>query len=632
MTHEIIADANTSVGYNFLTKEYFVKNLGTTTTLFTPADAKHILDITAPFNSISEDDIEKLSVTLEPLANIYYAWEDTGSYIKAIYFNSYKAHAIVYNEPFIYIKSSNEMWDISSSISKDTIRDFFWSYFTYNLGLDVPMDIMDTIINYYVKLQQPYTYNNIIPREKPEDTLMYNNTITLNNHNKTSKGEYNAIKNPDNIYLMETYDVIRTGQTVGPITYPIYSMIEIGSTILLDSVYTEGLTTGAKITVLGTSTNDATYTIKTIGTKNLASGKQVTELKVSETFKNDFISDTYNTAIIKLTTTKTITENSITVTEEPQVDVGDMLQLRGSANVDNLVVQRVEGNRIILNKSTPVGVHTEKDNKVYASAYKILRIGNDSYTEVTGTMGINKITTNLVYPSGWLYATNFTVGQSIYINFGLGLLKGPFKITAVTPSTMDSNNAVINGYITLDSNPGDYVSTVGREPAAIEVRNTTTETENSIIVSNYPVLKSGDTFNVKNSASWDGEYTVDYIESVSGGTKIWIRKDDNFNGFDEIYIDSEQTKKAIVQTRKYSDRILLDMTYSKWANKTPMGKFMLDNDQQLTQYLENYFITPPTSINYAEINQPVPLKYFLGEGLAISTMDCVGTYSEIFEE
>ena len=151
-------------------------------------------------------------------------------------------------------------------------------------------------------------------------------------------------------------------------------------------------------------------------------------------------------------------------------------------------------------------------------------------------------------------------------------------------------------------------------------------------MSNYPVLKSGDTFNVKNSASWDGEYTVDYIESVSGGTKIWIRKDDNFNGFDEIYIDSEQTKKAIVQTRKYSDRILLDMTYSKWANKTPMGKFMLDNDQQLTQYLENYFITPPTSINYAEINQPVPLKYFLGEGLAISTMDCVGTYSEIFEE
>lgn len=631
MTHEIIADANTSVGYNFLTKEYFVKNLDTITTLFTSADAKHILDITAPFNNISEDDIKKLSVTLEPLTNIYYAWEDTGSYIKAIYFNSYKDQAIVYNEPFIYIKSSNEMWNISSNISKETIRDFFWSYFTYTLGLDVPMNIMDTIINYYVKLQQPYTYNNIIPREKPEDTLMYNNTITLNNHNKTSKGEYNAIKNPDNIYIMETYDVIRTGQTVGPITYPIYSMTEIGSSILLDNVYTEGLTIGAKITVLGTNTNDATYTIKTTGTKNLASGKQVTELKVNETFKNDFISDTYNTAIIKLTTTKTITENSITVTEEPQVDVGDMLQLRGSANVDNLVVQRVEGNRIILNSSTPVGVHTETDNKVYASAYKILKIGNDSYTEVTGAMGINKITNNLVYPSGWLYSTNFIVGQSIYINFGLGLLKGPFKITAVTPSTTD-NNAVINGYITLDNSPGDYVSTIGREPAAIEVRNTTTETENSIIVSNYPVLKSGDTFNVKNSASWDGEYTVDYIESVSNGTKIWIRKNNNFDGFNEIYIDSEQTKKAIVQTRKYSNRILLDMTYSKWANKTPMGKFMLDNDQQLTQYLENYFITPPTSINYAEINQPVPLKYFLGEKLAISTMDCVGTYSEIFEE
>ena len=632
MSHEIIADANTSVGYNFLTKEYFVKNLDTITTLSTSTDAKHILDITAPFNNISEDDIEQLSVTLEPLTNIYYAWEDTGNYIKAIYFNSFKDHAIVYNEPFIYIKSSNEMWNISSSISKDTIRDFFWSYFTYNLGLDVPMDIMTTIIDYYEKLQQPYTYNNIIPRKKPEDILMYNNTITLNNHNKISKSEYNAIKNPDNIYLMETYDVIRTGQTEGPITYPIYSMVEIGSSILLDSVYTEGLSVDTKITVLGTSTNDGTYTIKTIGTKNLVSGKQVTELKVAEIFKNDFISDTYNTAIIKLTTTKTITENSITVTEEPQVDVGDMLQLRGSANIDNLVVQRVEGNRIILNKSTPVGVHTEKDNKVYASAYKVLRIGNDAYTEVTGTMGINKISSKLVYPSGWLYSTDFTVGQSIYINFGLGLIKGPFKITAITPSTVNSSNAVVNGYITLDGNPGNYVSTIGKEPAAIEVRNTTTETENSIIVSNSPSLNSGDIINVKNSAKWDGEYTVDYLESVPDGTKIWIRKNDNFDGFNEIYIDSEQTKKAVVQTRKYSSRILLDMTYSKWANKTPMGKFMLDNDQQLTQYLENYFILAPTSINYAEINQPVPLKYFLGEGLAITTMDCVGTYSEIFKE
>lgn len=630
MSHEIQADANTLVGYNFLTKEYFVKNLGTTTTLFTASDAKQILNIASPFNNVSEADIEKLSATYEPLTKIYYAWEDTGSYIKAIYFNDYKNHAIVYNEPFIYIKSSNEMWDISSSVSKDTIRDFFWSYFTYNLGMDVPMNIMDTIINYYVKLQQPYAYNNIIPREKPEDTLMYNNTITLNNHNKTSRGEYNAVKNPDDVYLMETYDVVRTGQTVGPIIYPVYSMIESGSSILLDSVYSEGLTTGAKITVLGTEVNDNTYTIKSVGTRNLASGKQVTEIKTSEIFKYDFISDTYKTAIIKLTTTKTITENSITVTTEPQVDVGELVQLRGATNIDNLVVLRTEGSRIILNSSTPVGVHTETGNKLYASAYKILRIGNDSYTEVTGTMGINKITNNLVYPSGWLYADNFTVGQSIYVNFGLGLLKGPFKITTVTPSTMNGT-AVVNGYITLDSNPGNYVSTVGREPAAIEVRNTTTVEENSITVSKYPNLNSGDIINIKNSASWDGEYVVDYIETVADGTKIWIRKDDNFNGFKELYIDSDQTKKAVVQVRKYSERILLDMTYSKWATKMPMGKFMLDNDQQLTKYLENYFITPPTSINYAEINQPVPLSYFLGEGLAVSIMNCVGTYSEVFE-
>ena len=632
MSHEIQADSNTSVGYNFLTKEYFVKNLDTKTTLATALDAKQILDITSPFNGITEAQIQQLSVTLEPLTEIKYVWENTGKYIQAIFFNDYKDHAIMYNEPFIYIKGSNEMWDMSSSLSKDTVRDFLWSYYTYNLGMSVPMEIMTAIINYYVKAQSPYTYNNIIPREKPEEeTLMYNNTITLNDLNKTSRGQYNAIKNPDNVYSMDVYDVIRAGQSVQQITYPIYSMTKIGSTILLDNVYTEGLSVGKAFTVVGTKVNDKQYTISTIDTRTLASGEKVTEINTNEIFNADYISDTYNTAIIKLSDTKTITENSITVNATPQVDTGEVLQLRGGANVDNLIVLRTEGNKIILNNSTPVGVHTENNNKLYTSAYKVLKIGHDEYSEVLGAMGVNKISGNKVYPSAWLYPDDFKVNQQVYINYGVGMIKGPFNVTAVTASAMNGT-AVVNGFITLSANPGDYVSTVGLEPVAIEVRNTTTKEEDSIIVSKNPTLKTDDTINIKNSESWDGEYIVDHAETVTNGTKIWVKRNDNFDGFKEMYSDSEQTKKAVVQLRKYSDRILLDMTYSKWANKMPTGKFMLDNNQQLTNYLLNYFITPPTSVNYAEINQPVPDTYFLGDGLAISTMKCLGTYSEIFEE
>lgn len=632
MAHEIKADSNTFVGYNFITKEYYVKNLDTKTTLHDHIEAKQILDVTTPFNNVTEEQIYNLSQELEPLTSIQYAWEDTGKYIKAIYFNDYKDYAVVYNEPYLYIKGSVEMWDMSSSLSRETIRDFFWSYYRFNLGLDVSIKTFNTIISYYNKIQSPYVYNNIVPREDEKDTLMYSNVLTVNNPDKSSRGEYTGTKNPDNVYSMDVYKVVRAGQVVENITYNIHSMAVAGNTILLDSTITAGdIAINDKITVVGTP-NDKEYTISLIDVQTLLSGKNVTKLITKEPFDEDYTSDLYSQGLVKLNKTTTKTENSITVDTEPLVRSGDILQLRGGANVNNLVVDRTEGTKIVLKSSPAVGIHTETNNQLYASAYNITKIGYDDYNEIIGSVGVNKIAGADVFVAGWLYSTTFSTGQQVYINYGGGLVKGPYTISAIVPTVASATNAVTGGYITLNGSPGDYVSKLGVEPVFIEVRNNTQIEEDSITI-NLPLdLNEDELIDIKNSDGWDGTYTVESTEVKGNNTKIWLKRNDAFQGFDKWYKDSEQTKKAVVQTRVYSDRILLDMTYSKRADKMPTGKFMLDNDQQFTNYLMAYHIVHPTASNYADISQPVNMKYFLGEDLQIQTMDCVGLYSEIYKD
>lgn len=633
MAHEIYADSTTAVGYSFITKEYYVKNLDTKTTVQSYVEAKQILDITAPFNSVSEHAIYNLSQEYEPLTSIQYCWEDTGKYIKAIYFNDYKDYAIVYNEPYLYIKGSVEMWDMSSSLGKDTIREFFWAYFRYNLGLDISTATFRAIVNYYEKIQSPYVYNNIVARESTDDTLMYSNVLTVNNPDGSSRGEYTGTKNPDNLYSTDVYNVVMAGQVTEYVTHNIHSMQVTGNTILLTDNVSD-IKVNDVITVLGTDTkNDKEYHVTSVGNQILQSGLTVTKLTTLEYVVEDFISNMYAQGIVRLSEVKTVTENSITTDTEPLVSIGDTMQLRGSANVNNLTVERIEGNKIIFKESTPVGVHTEEDNVLYASAYNITKIGYDTYNEVIGSTGVSKISGTKVYISGWLYEDNFKVGQEVYINYGTDGVKGPFKITAVTPTSM-SSTTVVEGYITLGTSPNkDYTSTLGVEPVAVEVRNTTDVEEDSITVEGLVNLNEDEVIEIKNSESWNDNYTVDYTETIDKTkTKIWLKEDDFFKGFDEVYKVDDQTKKAVMQVRVYSEKILLNMTYSKRADRMPTGEFMLDNDQQFTNYLQLYHIVQPTSTNYADLSQPVSESYFLAEDAQIQTMNCVGLYTEVYGE
>ena len=679
MAHELpaLTDDNTFVGYNFVTQTYYIKNMDTETVAQTPEEAKIIFDITAPYNNITVDQIRQLSIDLEPITEIHYTWEDNGKYIKSIYFNDYKDHSIIYEEPNLYVQGSNEMWDMSSAIGKKTIRDFFWSYFMQHLGLEISTKMIDNILDYYVSVQSPYVYNNILPKkeDEEEEELKYSNVLTLNNPDGSSRGVYTATKNPEEVYITEVYDVVKWGTATSTLKHVIDSMnILEDSLSMRELLQDENAVTltgggkfgvGSKFEVFGTPANDGIYTVARLERYQgpNVGDKPITKIHVEGQIKSYYSATLGTQAYIKIIDEPVVSyhEDSFTIKGVPHLQIGDLLQVRGADNISNKTVKRIDDNgydannehtyRILLNETLD-GDSNKTGNKVYAQAWKVTQIGCSDYTRVTGSMGISKIcdvnSQRRIYIAGAVKSTDFVTSGSnqtkIWLNYGNDTIKGPYSVIAVKPTIPDPNvesetelEDLDRGYIRVSTNPSLYTYSIGSTPLCLETHENYRVDENSITLEAYhiennngttfdkiPSVSSDDVIEIKNSGEWDNSYTVDKIEKhhnyASGKYlyKIWLKDIEeplkHYNG-----------TTAILQPRIYSERILMDMTYSRRADKIPTGKFMFDDNQQLTKYLETYYVTPPTSNNYGNINQPVDPTYYLGDNLMLTTKAVEGS-------
>jgi len=714
MAHELpaLVDDNTFVGYDFITKTYYVKNMDTLTVAHSPEEAKVIFDITAPYNQVTVEQIRQLSIELEPITSIHFTWEDTGKYIKSIYFNTYKDHSIIYEEPNLYVQGSNEMWDMSSSIGLETVKDFFWSYFQLHLGLEVSIQMIIDILNYYYDIQKPYVYNNIAPREKKTDPIKYSNTVTLSNPDNSSRGVYSATKNPQGLFSAEEYEVVKWGTTTSILKHPIDSMQTSSDIIVMKELLqdekaislTGGGTFGAgsTIEVIGTPSNDGTYTVSSLERYD-GQSQSVTKIHVSTTIRAQYSNALGTNAYVRIVNEPiaTIHEDSITIKGVPHFQIGDLIQMRGTGNIVNKTVKRVDDNgfdtngvhtyRVITNE-TINGSSTAAGNKLYTSAWKVTQIGCSDYIKVTGSVGITKITGNKVYLSGIVKSTDFITSganqSKIWINYGNDNISGPYNVTGVTPTvttpsaqagtavtttntstttngtespsasqedatvvsstssasststtTYNGGNAniVTDGYITLATTPTAYTYTVGATPATLEIRQSYRVDEDSLTIEachmtsvdgatfdKIPNINYDDIIEIKNSEKWNGSYTVDNIEKHHNyGTnnylyKVWLKdiKEplEHYNG-----------TTAILQPRILSECILMNMTYSKRADRMPTGEFMFDNNKQLTKYLEAYYVTPPTSNNYGDINQELSPYQYIGDNLMFTNKAVEGS-------
>jgi len=754
MSHEIQADSNTYVGYNFITSEFYIKNLDTKTAAKSANDAKLILDITAPGNTISLNEIQYLSQSLEEIETINYTLEDTGKYIKTIYFNDYKSLAMQYDEPCLYIRGSNEMWDMSSSLGIESVTDYMWQYYVYHVGLNVSRNLMTHIIKYFNTIQKPYVYNVITQQTQEEKDaglpLMYSNEFIINNSNKEAKGEYKGTKNPDNLYSLNSYNVIQSKDTISYPTYKVSSIEHVVSRINLTELYPEGtflpipeptpepeeptdeseeetndenIENGDGSEEGDTEEPEVTpepVTIRIINTDNADLNKEytiervvndepslvtnpVTHIYVVEDIPVSYVPPIENTECLQKTTPEIINENSIVCDEEPECDVNDIIQVTGDGNeaLTNYHVLKTEGRKIFTKEDITHNFAGE-NAKVWINAYQIQYMGYDNYINTKSSQQINQIDGNKVYIVGILKDGQYTAGETIYINYGNDIKEytieevvptkftasqisvdgmnvstpytirnkvivnnvehespyefsgktsftikavdnqkkiklqindgaevvhnSPYTFTGVANTTyiakiaepvIDNsldNTGMVDGYLVLNESLESYNNLLGSNPIFVEKREPIQTPENSLTLSECAPLKTGDTFDIFNTEI-DGEYKVDSIE----GNKIFIQKETDMEDIPPTTF--EQGKGGIIQLRKYSERILLEMLFSKRADKMPMGKFMLDNNQQFTQYLEMYKIIPPTSTNYNNINQAVDLRYYLGNNLLLNTVN-----------
>ena len=652
MANEIKADSNTYVGYNHITSEFYVKNLDTKTAAKTATDAKLVLDITAPGNKVSLESIAQLEHRLEPITSISYTLEDTGRYIKTIYFNEYKSLSIQYDEPSLYIQGSNEMWDMSSTLSQDSVSLFMWQYFVYYVGLNMPRKLMNAIIAYYKEIQKPYVYNIVTPLTDEEKdagkSLTYSNQFTMNNADHTSKGEYTGTKNPDNLYTLNVYDIesIKTYKT--DLVYAVDSIEKSKNRInltekLSSTVFTEGMK--IRIADSGDDKLDGDYTVAkqiddVVDPLEPTKAKSHIIISEEERFAVNFV-PLNNAYILKIVDSEnpeevkkiTITDNLITCTEEPECKVGDLIQITSDTGkyIDNLTVKHVDNKNIYVDQNiqSQANITPEDKSKVWINAYGIRYMGYDTYTEIKSAQQVSKVDGKNLYILDYLQDNQYVPGETIYIDYGNGVVTqhtidaGGVHLSGVTTS------GYTQGYLTLTPAPATHnlPYVLGKEPVMVQKRNTITTPENSFTLTSALTLKQGDVFEVFNT-DINGTYTVESIE----GNKVFVVRENDDKDIPAVTF--EDSHKGIVQIRVYSERILLNMLFSKRADKMPMGEFMLDNDQQFSQYLELYNIVTPKSQNYANFNQEVDKMYYLGDNLLndeeATYMNLVGLYSDVY--
>ena len=115
MARVIEIDDDTLIGYDFENTLYFITNKNTTTTRVTKEEAKQVLDIVAPSNEVTLEQLQNLHDTYEALQDLYYTYEDTGKYIKTIQLNSYDTHPLTLDlsAKKLYVMNTDLIFDLT---------------------------------------------------------------------------------------------------------------------------------------------------------------------------------------------------------------------------------------------------------------------------------------------------------------------------------------------------------------------------------------------------------------------------------------------------------------------------------------------------------------------------------------
>ena len=376
MTRTITIDADTSISYIFPEKVFQIVNKETSTTRTTAQNAKNVLDIVAPSNTYTPQDlIDTLVTPMETVNRLSYTWSTTGEYIQTIQFNDYVNYPLTLDLTTnkLYIMNSNIIYDLTLNESSSTRASYLQAFYSDTLGLMITLNDLIKIYDLLYSFYQPTVYNTIASRQYDATgnrlPLSYTNQIKLSNHSNTSKATYTLTMNPNNTYnYTELAKILQLQENV----------------ITLASEPTETINVGQTLTLYNTNTivNNTTYS---------ADGNYVVEsvedtiIKVNENFPTPYL---YTPPTINIVAYKSLIEkierDTNTITLDNQADlsqflIGDTITIKGT--VINTEYENTTNN----NELTLDGTYTIQDIQSHKIITEEQPLTDYEYTTAMGT-------------------------------------------------------------------------------------------------------------------------------------------------------------------------------------------------------------------------------------------------------
>ena len=357
MARVIEIDDDTLIGYNFENTLYYITNKQTTTTRVTKEEAKQVLDIVAPSNTVTLEQLQLLHDNYEPLVELYYTYEDTGKYIRTIQLNTYDTHPLTLDlaRAKLYIMNSDLIFDLTLNESAHYRVPYLIDYYKDKLGLLLTTQQMTGLYNFLLNYYKPNYYIEFKPRTQQDTTLYYSNIIKLQNPNNKAPLLYTLTYNPNNTY---------TGNTIADIT----EINQNTRTIKLTSTIPTQLQVKDKVIIKNAETilngtpyyADGTYTITGLD-------QEANIIQVAEQMPVSYLQEYLP---LYLTTSRTAITSidreayKVTLTNVPDtIQIGDKIFITGTSSTQNqqtvsadgeYTVANITGNSLIVAEQLPI--------------------------------------------------------------------------------------------------------------------------------------------------------------------------------------------------------------------------------------------------------------------------------------
>ena len=365
MAKFVAIDLDTYLGYNFLTKQYFIVNKNTTTYRTEAEEIEKVLKIVAPNDTFHTVEwLKNYAKEFEELETLAYTISDTGAYISTIQINSYSDYPIELNaeKNKLYIKNTNIVFDLSLNEARSSRISVIQAYYKEHLGLDLSTIDLTDIYNFMINTYTPYVYNLIL--DTTTDPIYYSNSFACSNWTGKGKSTYQADVNPNEEFSLETIAyIVNVNSSTRAITLSdtIPDTITIGTTISVSNA----------TTILDTYTYsaDGNYTVSSIDT-------DTNTIYTKETISGSY---TYNYPIAYLITSSVNIESidrdtstvTLTSTVPDSIQVGDIIYIEGTQ-------QTIEGETVSCDGEYIVG--NINDNTITLQSQP-----NTNYTYSTGS-------------------------------------------------------------------------------------------------------------------------------------------------------------------------------------------------------------------------------------------------------